>query len=480
MIDPMKIISKMIDPKDEIDFENNETPKIEEPRFQQRKENVKELMESLEQEKKKFKEMVKILAEKHENSTDLIKKYEDLQILEEIRVEKMEKTKLKLKDYENRISEILERNESHKIQAKVKYLALLRQFQEKLSTIRELDFHVASINKKMEILQTENETLMNYQTSIGKKILQLQSQVKFFENEAKKLKAEQLTEKVQKIDLELLKLENFDKLMLEISAFEESITKITKIIEELDTKQRIYLLTITEFLDQSLNLIEPKIKHYKLPFDPFLETPEGKSVILFTDIQGFSSLMDLDAEEMETALFLYNVQIQNILRDKNFKGYEVKKTRNCFFCAFSSPINALNFALEVQLKFLALPWPKNLLTFEECKKESGKNGIIFKGLRLKIGINNGVFEFKNEKNIDRKDYKGPAVDLASALVSKAEGGMILVTKEFWNLIEPHQKELNHEIFVKDLGEVNLHQIKEKQHLMIILPEELKERISYFE
>jgi class 3 adenylate cyclase len=470
----------MNDPKDKTVLVNeDEIPNNDESRFQKSKDNIKELMESYNKEKKKYKEMIKMLAEKHENSSEMIKNYGDLEILEEIRIEKMENTKKKLEDYENRISNILE-NEAHNIHAKEKYLALLRQFQEKLATIKELDIHVSSIKKKMEVLEIENETLMNYQTSIGKKILQLQTQVKFFENEIKKLKAEQLTDKVQTIDLEDFKLENYDKLMLDINAFEESISKITKIIEELDTKQRIYLLTITELLDKSLNMIEPKIKYYKLPFDPFLEAPEGNVTVVFTDIQDFSSLMESDGEEMETAMFLHNIQMQNILRDKKFNGFEVKKTRNSFFSAFSSPITALNFALEVQLKFLTLPWPKSISTFEECKKESGKNGIIFKGLRIKIGINFGEFEFKDEKNSERKDYKGPAVDLASALVSKAVGGMILVTSEFWNLIEPFQNELNHEIFVKDLGEVNLEEIKEKKHLMVILPEELKERISYFE
>jgi class 3 adenylate cyclase len=467
---------QMSDPKET--YEDKEILFNSDDKFQKSKENVKELLESFESEKKKYKEMIKILAEKHDTSNEMIKHYEDLDILEEIRIEKMEKTKMKLKEYESRISKILESSEAHKIQAKEKYLALLRQFKEKLALITELDTTVASINKKMKILESENQNLINYQTNVGKKIIQLQNQVKTFENEIKKLNSEQLVEKIPEIDLGFLNRENYDKMVVEINAFEESVMKITKIIEALDSKQRIYLLTITEFLDQSLNQIEPQIKYYKNPFDPLLEAPQGNVTIVFTDIQGYSSLLTNNHEDMETALFLYNIQIQNILRDKKYNGYEVKKNKNSFFCAFSSRLNALDFALEVQLSFLSLPWPNSLSKLEECKNETGKNTIIFKGLRIKIGISSGEFEMRKEN--DTIEYKGPIVDLASALVSKSEGGMILTTSEFWDSIKPHLHEIKHPLFVKDLGEVDLKEIKEKKHLMVILPEQLKERISYFE
>jgi class 3 adenylate cyclase/uncharacterized coiled-coil DUF342 family protein len=400
--------------------------------------------------------------------------------LEEI-VRKESQGLVDIKELDNQISSLVSESENWKSYTDNSYNNLLVQYNEKLESLKELKTHIENMNNNVNSLETENKNLSIMEPDVTQKVKQLENQVKLFDSKLNKLmeKNEEIfAEEIS--DVKSSKFIHYQNILKkELSSIEKNISEISKIIETLEYQQKKFLSTATN-LNQSLKIVEAQIHFYKIPIDADkYPAPKGNVTIVFTDIQGSSSLWNFDHEDMETALFLHNIQIQNILRESKINGFEVKTIGDSFMCAFNTPTDALNFALEVQLKFLLLPWPKKLLESEECKTVTGIEGVIFKGLRVKIGIYSGECLVNVDTVTQREDYFGPTVNIAARIVSKARGGMILVTSDIWNYVNQNPENILHGVFVKDIGEVELKGV-EKQHLMVILPENLKERIEHFD
>jgi class 3 adenylate cyclase len=396
------------------------------------------------------------------------------------------------KELDKQISSMVDESENWKSDTDNRYKDLLIQYNEKLGSLKELKDHIENMNKNVKYSETENKNLSTVEPVVNQEVKQLENQVQFFDVQLNKLKEkneqisteeenEQFSTNEEILQVKSEKLIHYQNILKkELSSIEKNISEISKIIETLEYQQKKFLSTVTN-LNQSLKIVETQIQFYKLPIDPNkLPAPTGNVTIVFTDIQGSSSLWNFDHEDMETALFLHNIQIQNILRQKNINGFEVKTIGDCFMCAFNSPTDAVNFALEVQLRFLLLPWPKKLLCSEDCKLVEGNDGVIFKGLRIKIGIFSGKCLVNIDSVTHREDYFGPTVNIAARMVSKARGGMILVTSDIWENVNQKPDEILHEVFVKDLGDIELKGFEQKQHLMVILPEILKERMEFFD
>ena len=59
--------------------------------------------------------------------------------------------------------------------------------------------------------------------------------------------------------------------------------------------------------------------------------------------------------------------------------------------AFHDPIDAIGWALHVQLALLEAPWPPELLQQPQAKLETCQDGkLLFRGLRVRMAINTGV------------------------------------------------------------------------------------------
>ena len=64
---------------------------------------------------------------------------------------------------------------------------------------------------------------------------------------------------------------------------------------------------------------------------------------------------------------------------------------DAFMVAFHDPIDAIGWALHVQLALLEAPWPSELLQQPPAKLETCKDGkLLFRGLRVRMAINTGV------------------------------------------------------------------------------------------
>lgn len=112
----------------------------------------------------------------------------------------------------------------------------------------------------------------------------------------------------------------------------------------------------------------------------------------------------------------------------HFHGYVCKEPDpGKFTLAFSVLENAILFSVKAQEALLMLDWDEKLLEdshFEEVKSEEGH--IIWRGLRVRIGLAYGMASFKKPLMTGAADYFGSLPNLAARVMSKASGGQVLM------------------------------------------------------
>ena len=70
---------------------------------------------------------------------------------------------------------------------------------------------------------------------------------------------------------------------------------------------------------------------------------------------------------------------------------QVLTDQDAFMVAFHDPIDAIGWALHVQLALLDCPWPPELLQQPQARLETCQDGkLLFRGLRVRMAINTGV------------------------------------------------------------------------------------------
>ena len=215
--------------------------------------------------------------------------------------------------------------------------------------------------------------------------------------------------------------------------------------------------------------------------------PKDGLVIVFSDIRDSTSLWDNHPKEMHEAMAIHD----KIIRDniEKHSGFEVKTLGDSFMMAFTSPRSALSWCLDTQKGFLDADWPEALLTHPAAKifyDESGN--LIFRGLSLRMGAHWGVPILTS-----RQDFIGPMVHRASRTTSKADGGQIVVSRDFLSAMK---KEANSEMSsnhrssimatanmpdfqLHDMGDQELKGISKPLHLFLIMPNTLKGRLGLY-
>ena len=135
----------------------------------------------------------------------------------------------------------------------------------------------------------------------------------------------------------------------------------------------------------------------------FRPSPQGNVTIMFTDIEGFTSvLVSLTEEEAHELVHAH----QHIVREcvQAYGGFEVKALGDGFMLVFTAARDAGRCAVAIQ---------KALADHNRHHPE--------RALLVRIGINSGD-TFRHEK-----DYFGLAVSMAARVMEKARGGQILIS-----------------------------------------------------
>ena len=136
---------------------------------------------------------------------------------------------------------------------------------------------------------------------------------------------------------------------------------------------------------------------------PKRELPDGIVAIVFTDVEGSTALVrDLGEERARAVLRRHDAIVRELL--PTHAGVEVERAGDSFMLVFRTASQAVAFALELQDRCAAEPWPDGA------------------HLRVRIGIDTG------EVIPEEKGYFGGTVLRAARIADLAQGGEVLISQ----------------------------------------------------
>lgn len=168
--------------------------------------------------------------------------------------------------------------------------------------------------------------------------------------------------------------------------------------------------------------------------------------ILFTDIRNSTAFYNQrgDAAAFKTVIDHFELLIKEIAP---YHGAIVKTIGDAVMAVFSSPTDAVRYALHVQ---------------EEIQKLNEKYGET--RIVLKIGVHFGPALAVNLN--DKLDYFGQTVNIAARIVSKCEGGDIVITRKTYEDEEVRQAVFG---YPTQVFEADLKGFEESESLVRIRP-----------
>eukprot|EP00899_Mesostigma_viride_P011599 jgi/Mesvir1/2043/Mv14786-RA.1 len=122
-------------------------------------------------------------------------------------------------------------------------------------------------------------------------------------------------------------------------------------------------------------------------------------------------------------------------------------------------------------------WPPELLLFEACREvaDPREGCVIYRGLRVRMGIHTGVPDACIMHPNGRQHYQGEVVEMTKAIVGAVvSGGKVLMSMAAWRLVGTHMRN----VVCHHMG---LHELAERLppiHLMQVLPAELAHRAVF--
>jgi ABC-type phosphate transport system substrate-binding protein/class 3 adenylate cyclase len=208
--------------------------------------------------------------------------------------------------------------------------------------------------------------------------------------------------------------------------------------------------------------------------------PDGFIGLVFTDVMCSTALWEADHDSMAASIELHNSIIRQAITD--FNGYEVKTEGDSFMIAFGDPVDAIVFASEAQQRLVDADWPEALLKHQLCAEMADDNGeVIFRGIRVRIGLHIGEPVCKLDPTTKRTDYFGPVVNLAARIENEADGGTTYMSPDVRIfLVANSQKDMRVQnildnSIIRSTGFYRLQGLSLPQELFLMLPTNLMHR-----
>eukprot|EP00899_Mesostigma_viride_P013151 jgi/Mesvir1/21837/Mv04220-RA.1 len=167
-----------------------------------------------------------------------------------------------------------------------------------------------------------------------------------------------------------------------------------------------------------------------------------------------------------------------------YEGYECEEKDGNFLLAFASPVMAARMAEALQCKAMGLPWPERLLELEQAsevtkpagegaEEDVGNDVVVFRGLRLQIGLCMGVpAECNPHRATGRAAYYGPIVNRAARIAATAAAGQTLCNDMLHDSIKASTPDLT----FKELGKFDLKGVREPMRLFQVSSPALSARL----
>ncbi|KAG1660559.1 hypothetical protein FOA52_002003 [Chlamydomonas sp. UWO 241] len=183
-----------------------------------------------------------------------------------------------------------------------------------------------------------------------------------------------------------------------------------------------------------------------------LDAPVGSNVtVAFVNMVGISTLQACNKDQAARALSVFVALTTRLLREAG--GYLVELTSSGLcLAAFCEPASAVAWGLCLIEVMKNADWDEELLAHELCeevlvcdhirKQHSGQGAtaprvghVLFRGPRLKIGIDVGQAQADVSPVTGRMTYRGKVMNRAARICGKASSGMQWCSAAVWDQVE---------------------------------------------
>ena len=229
-------------------------------------------------------------------------------------------------------------------------------------------------------------------------------------------------------DLDENNSNNGDVLLKKISSFRESIDRYRSYIPD-------------SYLDHNLSKALDVI-----------HIPEGNVVVSFTCIDGSDKLWSDHNSVTCESVKLYLSILKNLY--KNHRGYLVKIIGDRAMCVFQEvclqplydPIlffliyqlfspkqvaNSVRCYCQTQVALLEATWSDSLLNMSEGREETMNDVLLWKGLKMSVGLAYGSAVLEVNDLTGKCDYLGKTANLAARLSTESKYGVTLISHSVW-------------------------------------------------
>ena len=200
------------------------------------------------------------------------------------------------------------------------------------------------------------------------------------------------------------------------------------------------------------------------------EVPTGTVTLVFTDIQGSTSLWEYLGVDFKSVLDQHNELFRSAI--KEFNGYEVKTEGDGFIIAFRCGVEAVSMCLAMQVRLQAKEWPDSFNDEAISDFAGATEDGCFRGLRVRMGVHTGTPVSQRDPVTGRMDYFGSMVNRAARVGAVGYGGQLVVSGATWEAVA---SQLPKGTAIEDLGEHALKGFERREYLRQLLPAELSER-----
>jgi len=204
------------------------------------------------------------------------------------------------------------------------------------------------------------------------------------------------------------------------------------------------------------------------------EGPTGFVTLIFTDVESSTALWELSSEEMMRAIKLHNEVILRLIEET--ECYFVKVEGDAFMVASGDVFNGVLLALRIQEELLHAEWSEKLLSFEPTKEHRAEDGrILWRGLRVRVGIHAGEPYVEKDPVRGFSDYFGNDVNKAARIEGCAQGGQVAISNVVYEKIKDRLDEFPMPVECTFYGSVALKGIKGEESVYHIIPSALNDR-----
>ena len=195
--------------------------------------------------------------------------------------------------------------------------------------------------------------------------------------------------------------------------------------------------------------------------------PSRAVSVVFTDVQASTALWATLPEVMPGAL----VKHHRVMRDliKKYKCYEVKTIGDSFMVVTQSCVDAARMSLSIQEALHAVDWETDAINRFYSPLAEEASHSLWNGLRVRIGVHHGRCNIVPDVVSKGYDYYGDTVNTAARIESKAHGGEILVSADFYHAVQNKLQEDSYRFMSTSLGFFHLPGLATDIELFRLLP-----------